>query len=139
MKIGYTTGVFDLFHIGHLHLLKNAKEKCDQLIVGVSSDNLVRKLKSKYPLISLPERVEIIQSIKYVDKVIVEHADDKIQAWKDLKFDMIFKGDDWKGTEKWNLLSNFFKSKNVEVVFLPYTKSTSSSLIKTICESTEVE
>ena len=139
MKIGYTTGVFDLFHVGHLRLLKNSKEKCDWLIVGVSSDTLVRELKSKDPLISLSERVEIIKSIKYVDEVVVEHIDDKVQAWNELNFNIIFKGDDWKGSEKWIVLSDFFKSKNVEVLFLPYTKSTSSSLIKSICEKTEVE
>ena len=139
MKIGYTTGVFDLFHVGHLRLLKNAKNQCDKLIVGVSSDDLVLKLKSKTPLISLIERVEIVKSIKYVDEVIVESNDDKIQAWRDLNFDVIFKGDDWKGSQKWILLSTFFESKKVEVAFLPYTQSTSSSLIQSICERTEGE
>lgn len=138
MKIGYTTGVFDLFHVGHLRLLKKAKQKCDWLIVGVSSDSLVHELKSKNPLISLAERVEIVKSIRYVDEVIVEHIDDKVQAWRDLNFNIIFKGDDWKGSKKWIDLSDFFESKNVEVLFLPYTKSTSSSLIQSICEKTEV-
>ena len=101
-KIGYTTGVFDLFHVGHLNILKKAKEHCDYLIVGVTTDEEVERVKNKRPFISYEERAQIVEAIRYVDRVVPENDTDKLNAWEQLKFHRIFKGDDWKGTEKWN-------------------------------------
>ena len=130
MIIGYTTGVFDLFHIGHLNILKKSKKKCDYLIVAVSNDKLSFKLKGKKPIIPFKERISIIKSIKYVDRVVEEKEDDKIAARKKFKFDIIFKGDDWKNTEKWKKLEAKLSKLKTKVVYLKYTKKTSSTLIK---------
>ena len=134
MKIGFTSGVFDLFHIGHLNILKKAKKKCDFLIVAVTNDNLAYKLKNKKPAIPFKERFEIIKNIRFVDKVVEEKVDDKILAKKMYKFDIIFKGDDWKNSKKWKILKKEFKKSKTKVVFLKYTKNTSSTLIRKVCE-----
>ena len=131
MIIGYTTGVFDLFHIGHLRLLKRAKQECDKLIVGVTSDELVQ-YKFKSAVIPFNERVEIVKQIKYVDKVVPQLDMDKMAAWKRLNFNKMFVGDDWKGTEKWNNYEKDFKKAGVEIVYFSYTKGTSSTLINEI-------
>ena len=102
MIIGYTTGVFDLFHVGHLNILKRAKENCDYLIVGVSTDKLVYEYKKKYPIIPFEERIEIVKTIRYVDKVVTQDDMDKYEAWKSLKYNILFHGDDWKGTSLYN-------------------------------------
>lgn len=132
--IGYTTGIFDLFHIGHLNLLKNAKSKCDHLIVGVSTDNLCFLLKNKKSVIPFEERIEIVKSIIYVDSVVSEEIDDKLVAWQQLKFDVIFKGDDWKGKQKWLDYEKEFKKVGVNVVYFPYTQETSSTILKKALE-----
>lgn len=129
--VGYTTGVFDLFHIGHLILLRRAKALCDHLIVGVSTDELVR-YKHKSPVIPFEERIEIVQNIKYVDMTVPQVNMDKMEAWLKLKFDVMFVGDDWYGTEKWTAFENEFKEKGVKIIYLPYTKGTSSTLINNI-------
>jgi len=131
---GYTTGIYDLFHIGHLNILKNAKSMCDRLIVGVSTDELALKLKGKYPVIPYNERFEILQSIKYVDLVLPETLDDKIAAWETIRYDLIFKGDDWKDTEKWIALEKEFEKIGVKVIYFPYTINTSSTLIRKMLE-----
>lgn len=131
-KIGYTTGVFDLFHIGHLNILKKAKENCDILIVGVTTDEEVRRLKNKMPIIPFEERVEIVESIKFVDKAIPEMDADKLRAWEDIRFDIIFKGSDWKGSDKWNNYEKEFSERNVEVMYFPYTKGTSSTHLRNV-------
>tara|TARA_Y100000768_G_C23598028_1_gene504660 strand:- start:43 stop:465 length:423 start_codon:yes stop_codon:yes gene_type:complete len=131
MIIGYTTGVFDLFHIGHLRLLKRAKQECDKLVVGVTSDELVQ-YKFKNAVIPFNERVEILKQIKYVDKVVPQLDMDKMAAWKRLNFNKMFVGDDWKGTEKWNNYEKDFKKVGVEIVYFAYTKGTSSTLINEI-------
>jgi glycerol-3-phosphate cytidylyltransferase len=127
-KIGYTTGVFDLFHIGHLNLLKKAKDNCDYLIVGVSTDELV-SYKNKKAVIPFEERIEIIKSIKYVDHAVAQTNMEKLSAWDNLKFDVMFVGDDWKGTEKWLKYEEEFKKIGVDIVYFPYTMGTSSTLI----------
>tara|TARA_B100000780_G_scaffold248239_1_gene193503 strand:- start:68 stop:508 length:441 start_codon:yes stop_codon:yes gene_type:complete len=127
-KIGYTTGVFDLFHVGHLNLLKKAKEHCELLIVGVTSDELV-SYKNKSAVIPFEERIEIVANIKVVDKVLCQSNMDKMSMWKHLKFDVMFVGDDWKGTDKWNKIEAMFAELNVDIVYFPYTKGTSSTLI----------
>jgi len=129
--IGYTTGVFDLFHIGHLKILKKAKSLCDKLIVGVTSDDLV-KYKHKKPVISFSERSEIVASIKYVDTVVPQETMDKMEAWNKLKFDIMFVGDDWYKTDKWQELESEFKTFGVKIIYFPYTKGTSSTIINEI-------
>jgi glycerol-3-phosphate cytidylyltransferase len=126
--IGYTTGVYDLFHIGHLRLLKQAKERCDKLIVGVTTDELV-SYKFKKAVIPFEERIEIIEGISYVDKAVPQVSMDKMEAWRKLKFNIIFVGDDWKGTEKWKQFEVEFDKVGVEIIYFPYTKGTSSTLI----------
>ena len=128
MKIGYTTGVYDLFHIGHLNLLRKAKAQCDYLIVGVSTDDLV-EYKGKRSVIPFEERKEIVGAIKYVDEVVTQENMDKLGAWKKYHFDVMFVGDDWKGTDKWNKIEADLKEVGAEVVYFPYTKGTSSTLI----------
>lgn len=126
--IGYTTGVFDLFHIGHVNLLKKAKSLCDILIVGVTSDELV-SYKHKRSVIPFNERLEIVSSLKYVDMAVAQDSMNKIEAHNKLKFDVMFVGDDWYKTPKWEQIESDLKEKNVTIIYLPYTKTTSSSLI----------
>ena len=132
MIIGYTIGVFDLFHIGHLNIIKESKKKCDYLIVAVSNDKLAFKLKKKKPVIPFKERIEIIKSLKYVDRAVEEKVDDKTKVKNKYKINIIFKGDDWKNTRKWNQLEKDLKKQNIKIIFIKYTKKTSSSLIKKI-------
>ncbi len=131
-KKGYTAGVFDVFHIGHLNLLKNAKAMCEYLIVGVNSDELVQSYKDKTPIQPLCDRMEIVDSIRYVDKVIANHTLDKLTAWEKLGFDVIFIGDDWKGNERWKKTEEELNQVGVDVVYLPHTSGISSSIIKEI-------
>jgi glycerol-3-phosphate cytidylyltransferase len=128
MIVGYTSGVFDLFHVGHLNLLRKAKGQCDKLIVGVTVDDLVL-YKNKYAVIPFEERAEIVQHIEYVDEVVAQTNLDKFEAWERLGFDVLFVGDDWKGSEQWAAYEKKFKEVGVEVVYFPYTKGTSSTLI----------
>lgn len=130
-RIGYTTGVYDMFHVGHLNLLKRARENCDFLIVGVTTDNEVLRVKGQKPIISQEDRKKILEAIRYVDYVVYEDDTDKILAWENLKFDVIFKGSDWQGTELWLNYEKFFKTKGVDVVYFPYTKGISSTKIRT--------
>jgi glycerol-3-phosphate cytidylyltransferase len=129
-KVGYTTGVYDMFHIGHLNILKKAKEQCDYLIVGVSTDELVYKSKNKYPIIPFEERMEIIKAIRYVDKVVPQENKDKMAAYEKYKFDAMFVGDDWKGSELFTKCEQELKKKGSTVVYFPYTKSTSSTILR---------
>ncbi|MBD1422503.1 adenylyltransferase/cytidyltransferase family protein [Sphingobacterium chuzhouense] len=130
--IGYTTGVFDLFHIGHLNILKKAKEHCDYLIVGVTTDEIAFEMKGKKPVLSFGERLEIVNSIKYVDKAVAKEDIDNIAAWRELKFDVFFKGDDWKGTEKGRKLENYFAEFGIQVIYFPYTEGTSSTFLREV-------
>ena len=129
-RVGYTTGVFDMFHIGHLNILRRAKEQCDYLIVGVSTDELVKEYKNKTPIIPFEERAEIVQSIDCVDRVIAQENRDKYEAWRELKFDVMFVGDDWKGKPLFMKLEEEFKKIGVDVVYFPYTKDTSSTILR---------
>ena len=128
MIIGYTSGVYDLFHVGHLNLLRNAKGMCDKLIVGVSSDELVA-YKNKTAVIPHIERMEIVRSLRCVDSVISQEHMNKFEMWEKLKFDVLFVGDDWYKSEKWAQIEEQLKSVGVRVVYFPYTKSTSSTLL----------
>jgi len=126
--VGYTAGVFDLFHIGHLNLLINAKGLCDQLIVGVTTDELV-SYKNKKPVIPFQERLEIVRSCQYVDAAIAQNHMDKFKMWKQLKFDVMFVGSDWYNTDKWQEIENKLSDVDVSVIYFPYTVNTSSTLI----------
>ena len=128
-KIGYTTGVFDLFHIGHLNILKRSKELCEFLIVGVSTDALVKSYKHKSPAIPYKERVAIVEAIRYVDKVVPQKTRDKMAAYDKYKFDAMFVGDDWKGSELFTKVEKELNKKGSEVIYFPYTKNTSSTLV----------
>lgn len=134
-KVGYTTGVFDLFHIGHLNILKRAKEQCEHLIVGVSTDELVQSYKNKIPIIPYEERKEIISSIQFVDEVVPQNNRDKLAAYYQLKFDVMFVGDDWKGKPLFIEVEKKLKDLGSTVVYFPYTKSTSSTLIREVLYS----
>lgn len=127
-KVGYTTGVYDLFHVGHLNLFRKAKAQCDYLIVGVSTDELV-SYKMKKAVICQQERSEIVGAIKYVDMVVMQENMNKIEAYHKYKFDVIFVGDDWKGTDKWIKYEEQFSEVGVDIVYFSYTKGTSSTLI----------
>lgn len=129
-KVGYTTGVFDLFHVGHLNILQKAKAQCDILIVGVSTDELVKQYKNKWPVIPFHERIAIIEGIKYVDQVVAQQHRDKFAAWEHLLFDVMFVGDDWKGTALFTELENKFENVNVDIIYFPYTEGISSTLVK---------
>ena len=126
-KIGYTTGVFDLFHIGHLNIIKRAKEQCEYLIVGVSTDELVLTYKNKKPVIPFEQRIAIVDALKYVDEVVPQVTMDKLQAWEKYKFDAIFHGDDWKGSSMYNDIESQFAKLGVDVVFIPHTDGVSST------------
>jgi len=131
-KVGYTTGVFDLFHIGHLNILRRAKEYCEYLIVGVSTDELVLSYKKKTPIIPFEERVQIVEAIRYVDRVVPQTNRDKKQALMKYKFDVMFVGSDWRGTPMWVSLEEEFSSLGVEIVYFPYTQGTSSTLLASV-------
>lgn len=135
MKIGYTCGVYDLFHIGHLNLFEKCKQQCDYLIVGVCSDDYVKEYKNKKPVISEKERARIVGALKCVDKAVIitsEETVDKIKAWNKFQFNVLFSGDDWKGTERFTKTEQEFKTNNidVEMVFFPYTQGVSTTQIK---------
>lgn len=127
--IGYTTGVFDMFHIGHLNILKKAKENCDFLIVGVSTDDVVKQYKHKKPIIPFKERCAIVQSVKYVDKVVPQTSMDKYAAWQLLHFDRLFHGNDWKGSDMYNKIEEQLKQVGVEIIFFDHTDGISSTLL----------
>lgn len=131
-KIGYTQGVFDMFHIGHLNLINQAKKCCDYLIAGVNSDNLVAEYKNKLPVIPENDRAAIIRNIKAVDKCIIVNTLDKIAIQNDLHFDAIFIGDDWKGNPRWEQTQKDLAKLGIDVVFLPHTPNISSTLFRTV-------
>ncbi len=131
-KIGYTTGVYDMFHIGHLNILKKAKEQCDYLIVGVSTDEVVQSYKHKTPIIPFEERISIIRELKCVDEAVPQTSMDKMDAWERLHFDAIFHGSDWKGSAMYNEMIEKFSAIGVDVVFLPHTEGVSSTLLSEV-------
>ena len=130
MIIGYTTGVYDMFHIGHLNILRRAKEQCDYLIVGVTTDELCFKRKNKYPVINEQDRMAIVEAIRYVDKVVPQFDMDKIRPVKDYGVNVVFVGSDWKGTEAWNNYEKEFAKEGCSVVYLPHTDGISSTILR---------
>ncbi|MBE5882420.1 MAG: glycerol-3-phosphate cytidylyltransferase [Lachnospiraceae bacterium] len=129
-SIGYTAGTFDMFHIGHLNLIKNAKSRCDYLIVGVNSDRLVEEYKGKKVVVPIEERMEIIRALRFVDDVVCVDSLDKKEIWKQLHYDFLFIGDDWKGNPRWEATAVEMKEYGVETVFLPHTEGTNSTLLR---------
>jgi glycerol-3-phosphate cytidylyltransferase len=129
-RVGYAAGAYDLFHIGHLNLLRHARTQCDHLIAGVVSDEMLQVTKRMTPMVPLAERLEIVSHIDYVDQAYAETVPDKMDVWRELRFDVFFKGDDWRGTEKGLALEREFAKVGVEVVYFPYTMSTSSTVLR---------
>lgn len=125
--IGYTQGVFDMFHIGHLNLLRHAKEQCEYLVVGINSDKLVEEYKKKSTIIKEGERAEIVASVRYVDYCLITDTLDKMEQWKKHKFNAVFIGSDWKGNERWINTEKILGEINVDVVYLDYTRGISST------------
>jgi len=132
--IGYTSGVFDLFHVGHLNILRNSKSMCDRLIVGVTTDKLAKE-KVRRAIIPFKERIEIVRSSKYVDSAVPQDDWDKYTAWERYKYDIMFVGDDWFESDRFSEVEQKLKAKNVRIVYFPYTKGVSSTLINEVLES----
>jgi len=129
-KIGYTTGVFDMFHVGHLNILRRAKDMCETLIVGVTTDDLCYTRKQKYPIINQEERRTIVEAIRYVDKVVFQEDMEKVRPVKELGADAVFVGSDWKGTDAWNQYEKDFAEVGCKVVYLDHTDGVSSSILR---------
>ena len=136
--VGYTQGVFDMFHVGHLNLLNNARSRCDRLIVGVNSDELVESYKNKTPVVSEDIRKTIVENIKAVDQAYVVNTLNKVEIRKQIPYDVIFIGDDWKNSKRWEETRENLKAYGVEVVFLPYTPNISSTILRT-CKDEKVD
>ena len=130
MTIGYTTGVFDMFHIGHLNILQRAKAQCDYLIVGVSTDELVFQEKHKKPIIPFADRCAIVEAIKYVDQIVPQHDKNKFAAWQRLHFNKMFVGSDWQGTPQWKGYEQQFSNTDVKIVYLSHTDGISSTILR---------
>lgn len=128
-KVGYTSGVYDMFHVGHLNLLEKAKAQCDYLIVAVTTDELT-SYKSKTAMIPFEDRCRIVEAIRCVDRVVPQVDMNKLEAWEKYQFDAMFVGDDWKGTDKWNQLEQDFAARGVDIVYFPYTKKVSSTILR---------
>lgn len=135
--IGYAPGAFDLFHIGHLNILKHAKQRCDHLIAGVVSDEMLVQARGRGPVVPLAERLEIVKAVRYVDEAHAETLPDKLDTWRELHFDVFFKGDDWKGTARGRELERRFAEVGVEVVYFPYTVTTSSTIVRQALQDLE--
>ena len=131
-RVGYAPGVYDLFHIGHLNLLRNARDLCSHLIAGVVTDEMARRAKGDLPVVPFDERLEIVSSIRYVDEAVGEDVPHKLEMWERLRFDVIIKGDDWKGTDRGDKLEEDFAAVGVKVAYVPYTKRTSSTLLRQV-------
>jgi glycerol-3-phosphate cytidylyltransferase len=138
-RIGYAPGVYDLFHVGHLNILRHAKAHCDVLIAGVVSDEMCELAKGRAPVIPLAERLEIVSHISYVDRAVAEVVPDKLETWQSVQFNVLFKGDDWRGTPKGEKLEQDFDAVGVEVVYFPYTMHTSSSLLRRVLAGIDAE
>lgn len=128
--IGYTTGVYDMFHIGHLNILRRAKEQCDYLVVGVTTDELCYQRKNKYPIICEKDRKEIVKAIRYVDEVVEQADMDKVAAVKNIGANVVFVGSDWKGTDAWKHYEEEFAKLGCRVVYLDHTEGISSTILR---------
>ncbi len=133
-RVGYVPGVFDMFHVGHLNILRNARLACDHLIAGVVSDERAAVVKGQDPVVPQAERLEIVSSVRFVDEAVLEDVSEKVAMWERLHFDVIVKGDDWRGTPKGDKLEQDFAPLGVEVVYLPYTVHTSSTMLRQVLD-----
>lgn len=129
-RVGYAPGVYDLFHVGHLNILRHARSQCDYLVAGVVSDEMAELAKARRPVVPLVERLEIVRSVRFVDAAFVETVPDKLETWRQVRFDVLFKGDDWRGTERGRRLERDFATVGVEIVYFPYTVHTSSTQLR---------
>ncbi|MDT0444228.1 adenylyltransferase/cytidyltransferase family protein [Streptomyces johnsoniae] len=134
-RVGYAPGVYDLFHVGHLNILRHARSRCDYLVAGVVSDEMALLAKGRAPVIPLVERLEIVRSIRYVDAAFVETVPDKVETWQQVRFDVLFKGDDWRGTAKGDRLERDFAAVGVDIVYFPYTVHTSSTQLRGVLDT----
>lgn len=134
--VGYVPGGFDMLHIGHLNILRAARERCGRLVVGVATDESLMKMKGRYPVIPHQERMEIVAQLRFVDDVVTDYSVDKRAAWRAHPFDVLFKGDDWRGTEKGDRLEAQLAEVGARVVYLPYTRSTSSTMLRQFLTTT---
>ena len=139
VRIGYAAGAFDLFHVGHLNILRHARDHCDMLVAGVVSDEMLHEVKGVDPFIPTAERADIVRGIRFVDHVHIERVPDKLAVWREVGFTHFFKGDDWRGTEKGNRLEREFAEVGVEVVYFPYTAHTSSTQLRRALEVASAE
>lgn len=128
--VGYVPGGFDMLHVGHINILTAARERCDHLIVGVATDESLQKMKGRLPVIPHGERMRLVKELRIVDEVVPDLDQDKRIAWRNRHFDVLFKGDDWKGTEKGHRLEGELEEVGAQVVYLPYTHSTSSTMLR---------
>jgi glycerol-3-phosphate cytidylyltransferase len=133
-RVGYAPGIYDLFHVGHLNILKHARSQCDFLIAGVVSDEMSLLVKGRSPVVPLDERLEIVRSVRYVDAAVAEVLPEKLDTWRHVGFDVIFKGDDWKGTPRGDKLERDFATVGVEVAYFPYTTHTSSTHLRQVLD-----
>jgi len=134
--VGYAPGVYDMFHIGHLNILRQAAENCDHLIAGVVEDEVVARIKGRPPVVPHDERMRVVRAIGLVDEVVSDWSSDKFEMWKQLRYDVLFKGDDWKGTEKGIRLEGLLGDVGARVHYFPYTASTSSTDLRRLLEGT---
>ncbi|QXT63428.1 adenylyltransferase/cytidyltransferase family protein [Tessaracoccus palaemonis] len=128
--VGYVPGGWDMFHVGHLNILSHARKHCDVLIVGAVTDEALEEMKGRRPIIPLAERMAILEALSMVDKVVVDTSSDKVKVWEQVHFDVLFKGDDWKGTAKGERLEKAMAGVGVRVIYFPYTRSTSSTQLR---------
>ena len=138
-RVGYASGVFDMFHVGHLNLLRSARSRCSYLVVGVASDEYADQVKGRSPVVPCDERIEIISALGIVDEVVIDRSVDKTLIWQQRPFDAIFKGTDWQGTPKGYRLERAMAEVGADVVYFPYTRQTSSTLLRTFFDDTEME
>jgi len=136
-RIGYAAGAYDLFHVGHLNILRHARSQCDHLIAGVVSDEMLELTKGRRPVVPMSERLEIVEHISFVDQVHAETLPDKLDTWREVGFDVFFKGDDWRGTARGEELERRFAAVGVEVVYFPYTVHTSSTALRRALDALE--
>ncbi|WP_216206176.1 adenylyltransferase/cytidyltransferase family protein [Amycolatopsis aidingensis] len=128
--VGYAPGAYDMFHIGHLNILRRASQECDRLVAGVVSDEVVLKAKGKLPIIPFDERLEIVRSVRFVHEAVPDLHLDKFDSWLHIGFDVLFKGDDWRGTERAERLEAALGEVGARVVYFPYTMHTSSTALR---------
>lgn len=130
--VGYVPGAWDMFHIGHLNILLRAREQCERLIAGVVTDEALYAVKHKYPIVPLDERMDVVRQLTVVDDVVPDFSSNKLEVWQRIRFDVLFKGDDWRGTAKGDQLEADMATVGVQVCYFPYTAHTSSTLLRSI-------